>query len=42
MRKRSILAVRGSEWDWEYLRHWSTEHGTLALLDQIQDSIPPL
>jgi hypothetical protein len=39
---RNILAVRGAELDWAYLRLWSTEHGTLALLDEIRESIPPM
>ncbi len=39
---RNILAVRGSDLDWDYLRHWSTEHGTSALLEHIRASIPPL
>jgi hypothetical protein len=38
---RNILAVRGSELDAAYLRRWATEHGTLALLDEIGKSIPP-
>jgi hypothetical protein len=38
---RNILAVRGSELDWDYLRRWATEHGTLVLLEEIGKSIPP-
>jgi hypothetical protein len=38
---RNILAVRGAELDWAYLRRWSTEHGTLPLLEEIRGSIPP-
>jgi hypothetical protein len=38
---RNILAVRGSELDGVYLRRWATEHGTLALLEEIGNSIPP-
>ena len=38
---RNMLAVRGEELDWTYLRHWSKEHGTSALLEQIRDSLPP-
>lgn len=37
---RNILAVRGSELDWEHIHRWSTEHGTTALLEQIRASIP--
>jgi hypothetical protein len=39
---RNILAVRGSELDWAYIRRWSTAHGTTELLDEIRASIPPL
>jgi hypothetical protein len=38
---RNILAVRGSELDGVYLRRWATEHGTVALLEEIGKSIPP-
>jgi hypothetical protein len=37
---RNILAVRDSDLDWEYLRRWSAEHGTHALLENIRRSIP--
>ena len=37
---RNILAVRGDDLDWSYLRRWATEHGTAALLEQIRESIP--
>jgi hypothetical protein len=36
---RNILAVRGADLDWEYLRRWAAEHGTLELLEQIRASI---
>ena len=39
---RNILAVRGTELDWAYLRLWSAEHGTQPLLDEIRKSIPPM
>lgn len=39
---RNMLAVRGPDLDWAYLRRWSAEHGTAALLEQIRMSIPPL
>jgi hypothetical protein len=38
---RNILAVRGPELDWTYLRHWAGEHGTLDVLDDIRASVPP-
>jgi hypothetical protein len=36
---RNILAVRGADLDWAYLRRWAAEHGTLELLEQIRASI---
>lgn len=39
---RNILAIRGSELDWAYVRRWSAEHGTMTLLDEIRGSIPPM
>jgi hypothetical protein len=39
---RNILAVRGPELDWAYLRYWSAEHATLTLLEEIRESVPPL
>ena len=39
---RNILAVRGPELDWEYLRRWSMTHGTSELLEDIRASIPPM
>lgn len=39
---RNMIAVRGLDLEWDYMRRWSTQHGTLALLDQIRGSIPPL
>lgn len=38
---RNIVAVRGPELDWAYVRRWSVEHGTTALLEHIRGSIPP-
>jgi hypothetical protein len=37
---RNIIAVRGSDLDWEYLQRWSAEHSTFALLSHIRGSIP--
>lgn len=39
---RNILAVRGSDLDWNYIGRWSTEHGTSTLLEQIRASLPPM
>lgn len=38
---RNIIAVRGDELDWNYIRRWCGTHDTLTLLDEIRDSIPP-
>jgi hypothetical protein len=38
---RNIIAVRGDELDWTYIRRWCGTHDTLTLLDEIRDSIPP-
>ncbi len=38
----SVLAVRGSAaLDMAYIRHWCEQHGTLARLQAVLDSIPP-
>lgn len=37
---RNIIAVRGAELDWPYIRRWSAVHGTSALLDAIRSSVP--
>jgi hypothetical protein len=39
---RNMIAVRGDDLDWNYIRKWCGEHGTLTLLDEIRASIPPL
>lgn len=38
---RNIIAVRGPDLDWAYVRRWAAEHGTAGLLEQIRGSIPP-
>ena len=38
---RNIMAVRGADLNWDYILQWAAEHGTLALLEQIRQSIPP-
>jgi hypothetical protein len=38
---RNIIAVRGDDIDWVYVRQWCEVHGTVALLDEIRNSIPP-
>lgn len=39
---RDMLAVQGDELDWEYLHHWTEVHGTRPLLNEIQQSLPPV
>jgi hypothetical protein len=38
---RNIIAVRGDELDWDYLRQWTAQHGSHTLLKEITQSIPP-
>jgi hypothetical protein len=37
---RNVLAVQAGNLDWDYLRHWCHEHGTLELLNEISASLP--
>ncbi len=39
---RDVMAVQARSLDWSYIRGWCSRHGTLALLEQIQHSIPDL
>lgn len=39
---RNMIAVRSEELDWAYVRRWCDAHGTLGLLEEIRQSIPPL
>lgn len=36
---RNILAVRGEDLDWSYVRHWTSAHGTASVLDDIRRSL---
>ena len=38
---RNIIAVRSADLDWGYIERWCATHGTLSLLIDIRDSIPP-
>ena len=38
---RNIIAVRGAELDWNYIERWCAIDGTITLLGEIRDSIPP-
>lgn len=37
---RNILAVRGTELDWSYIRRWTNTHVTTSLLEDIRGSLP--
>ena len=37
---RDVLAVQSGNLDWDYLRRWCLEHGTLDLLNEIRASLP--
>ena len=39
---RDVIAVQGDALDWKYIHHWTHEHETRELLDEIRASIPPL
>lgn len=39
---RNVLAVQQGHLDLAYIRHWCSQHGTLALLEETLQSIPPL
>jgi hypothetical protein len=38
---RGLIAIQGDRIDWDYVHRWCEHHGTRALLDEIQRSIPP-
>ena len=38
---RNMIAVRGAELDWNYIERWCAIDGTITLLGEIRDSIPP-
>jgi hypothetical protein len=39
---RNIIAVRGADLDWNYIEGWCAAHGTMPLLREIRNSIPPV
>jgi len=39
---RNVLAAQQNRLDWEYIRRWCTEHGTLDLLEELRRQIPPI
>lgn len=38
---RDVIAVQGEFLDWSYIKGWACQHGTEALLEEIQSKIPP-
>ena len=38
---RQVISVQASKLNWTYTRAWAEKHGTLELLNEIVDSIPP-
>lgn len=38
----NVIAVQQHRLDWDYVTRWCKEHGTIALLEQIRASIPPV
>jgi hypothetical protein len=39
---RNVIGVQQRNIDWNYVYHWSDQHGTRELLDSIRQSIPPI
>jgi len=39
---RDVIAVQGDRIDWNYVHSWCDQHGTMGLLDEIRQSIPPI
>lgn len=37
---RDVMAVQRDKLDWGYIEHWCKEHGTLALMKEIKESLP--
>lgn len=37
-----VIGVQAGSLDWDYIRHWCGQHGTLELLEQVRRSIPPM
>jgi hypothetical protein len=38
----NVITMRSASLDWDYIHKWCSEHGTMDLLQQIRDSIPPI
>ena len=38
---RGVMAVQSDALDWDYIRMWTTEHRTLARMNEIRNSLPP-
>ncbi len=39
---QNVLAVQQDRLDWDYVRQWCTNHGTLDLLEELRAQIPPI
>jgi hypothetical protein len=37
---RNVLALQQEKLDWEYLHHWTAQHDTRALLDDVMKTVP--
>lgn len=38
----NVMKAEGDDLDWEYIRDWCAEQGTLELLEKLRTSIPPI
>ncbi len=39
---QNVIAAQGEKMDWDYIHKWCGEHGTMELLRELRDSIPPM
>lgn len=38
---RDVIAMQGEALDWNYIHHWTAQHGSDAKLDRVRASLPP-
>ncbi len=38
----AVIGVQGNAIEWDYVHHWTEQHGTRALLDEIRATIPQI
>ncbi len=38
----AVIGVQGNAIDWDYVHHWTEQHGTRKLLDEIRATIPQI